>query len=450
MTLKASISGVRGIVGSGLIPPVIVDYISAFCSMLKKEGDVLVGRDSRTSGVMISNLVKSTIIACGRNVVDIGIAPTPVVLFGVNNRKFAGGVVITASHNTKEWNALKFINEKGKFLSPEEFKQLQERYEQKKFKFASFDALGKESNDNEILQSHIEKIVNFIDVERIKLANFRVIVDSVNGAGGPHSIKLLKRLGCDVICINEEPNGAFPHNPEPRPENLEELSQAVKDYKADIGFALDPDADRLVVVDENGNILSEELTLAFAISHYLENYNKKTNVVINLSTSRIIEDIANKYGTSVIRVPTGEINVTEKMEEIGAKIGGEGNGGVILPEVNKGRDAFVGMALILEYLAIKGMNVSEIVKYFPKYVLLKDKISSKMIKYANILENLLIEFKNERINTDDGVRIDFDDKWVLFRKSNTEPIIRIFAESKSEKEAIALINRIKKICGIGD
>ncbi len=449
MSLKASISGIRGIIGDSLTPTVIVDYLSSYMTLLAEDGDILIGRDSRISGDMITSLVKGTVNAHGRNVVDIGIAPTPAVLFGVLQDKFAGGIIVTASHNPKEWNALKLVNGKGKFLSQSEFEKLINLYHEKDFKFAKYDHLGKNSNNKTILSKHINKIFEFVNVQQINKANFRVVVDAVNGAGGPHAVNLLKKLGCDVICINEETTGNFAHNPEPTPENLAQLSEAVKNYKADIGFALDPDADRLVISDENGTILSEELTLALCIKHYLINY-KKTPIVTNMSTSRIIEDIAIKYDCEVFRVATGEINVTEKMEEIGSKIGGEGNGGIILPDINKCRDAFVGMALILEYLSKNGKKVSDIIKEFPKYVLIKDKISAKMIKYSNILENILIEFKNEKINTSDGVRIDFDNKWVLFRKSNTEPIIRIFAEARTENESFELIDSIKKICNIMD
>ncbi len=446
MSLKSSISGIRGIVGQSLTPQVIVDYVSAFSSVLN-DGKILIGRDSRASGQMIKQIIKGVLNATGRSVVDIGIVPTPVVLFGVANGDFAGGIIITASHNPEEWNALKLVNEKGKFLSPNEFINLSKKYEERKFKFCTYEKIGTNLVDSEIPSSHIKKIIDFIDIPSIKKSHFKVALDAVNGAGGIHTIDFLKNLGCDVIAINDEPTGIFAHPPEPKPVNLSQLSDTIKNHKADIGFALDPDADRLVVADENGKVLSEELTLALCVKHYLSKY-KKTDVVINQSTSRIIEDIADKYKCKVYRVPTGEINVTEKMEEIDSDIGGEGNGGIILRELNKCRDSLVGIALILEMLSKEKRNIGNIAKEFPEYVLIKEKISSETIDFSSIMVEIKLEFKEQKIDTQDGIRIDFNDKWVLVRKSNTEPIIRIFAESKSEESSRELVNKIKKIIAI--
>jgi phosphomannomutase len=446
MSLKASISGIRGIIGDSLTPQVIMDYVLSFSAILK-EGKILIGRDSRVTGEMILNIVKGVLNFCGRDVVDIGIVPTPVVLFGVLKGDFAGGIIVTASHNPEEWNALKLVNGKGKFLSHHEFNELSKLYESKRFKFVTHKKIGKVQNDDNIPLKHIAKIMEFIDIHSIQKLKLKVVLDSVNGAGGRHTVDFLTRVGCEVISINEAPTGVFAHPPEPKPEHLQELSKEVRNNKADIGFALDPDADRLVIADENGEVLSEELTLALCIQHYLARH-KKSDVVVNLSTSRIIEDIAKRHQCKVHRVPTGEINVTEKMEKINAKVGGEGNGGVILRDINKCRDALVGIALILEMLAKEKKQLSKIVEELPKYVLIKDKISSEKIAYSNILGNIIVEFKDQMIDTQDGIRIDFNDRWVLFRKSNTEPIIRIFAEAKNKEAALDLINKVKRVCKV--
>ena len=445
MSLKTSISGIRGIIGDSLNPQVLINYTSAFSSILK-DGDILIGRDSRPSGLMIRHLIQGVLNASGRNVTDLGIIPTPVVLFGVANGNYAGGIIITASHNTAEWNALKFVNSKGKFLSPDEYKKLMQIYEKNQYKYCDYNQIGNNYNNKDIPDDHIEKILKYIRIDIVKMLNFKVAIDTVNGASGPHIIKFLKKLGCEVFDINSEPTGKFSHPPEPTPVNLTGLSKFIKDKKVDIGFAIDPDGDRLVVADELGNILSEELTLALCVKHFLENY-EKSNIVINTSTSRIIEDLAENYKCKVYRVPTGEINVTEKMEKINARIGGEGNGGVILPELNKCRDSLVGIALILEMLSIEKSPISEIVKKFPEYIFIKEKISyhnDNDIPEDKINKIKLI-FSGQNIDTQDGIRVAFKDKWVLLRKSNTEPIIRIFAEAKSKNDAYDLINKIKKI-----
>jgi len=446
MSLKASISGIRGIVGESLTPQIIIDYVSAFSEILK-DGRILLGRDSRQTGNSISNIVKGVLNFLGRDVVDIGIVPTPVVLFGVLKEKFAGGIIITASHNPEEWNALKLVNGKGKFISPEEFEILTKKYNHKQFLYSTYENIGKCFFDKNLPSKHLGRVMEFIDTTSIRKLNLKVVIDAVNGAGGEHTIEFLKKVGCNIIPINIEPTGKFAHPPEPTPKNLQTLSNAVKENNANIGFALDPDADRLVIADENGLVLSEELTLALCIKHYLSRH-KKTDIVVNLSTSRIIEDIASKYQVEVYRVPTGEINVTEKMEAVNAKIGGEGNGGIIVKDINKCRDSLVGIALILEMLAKESKKLSEIVSQLPTYVLVKEKITSNNIVYSNLLGNLIVEFKGQKIDTQDGVRIDFNDKWVLFRKSNTEPVIRIFAEAKTKEDSVDLINKVKKICNI--
>ena len=446
MSLKASISGVRGIVGESLTPPIIFHYVMAFASIMK-EGKILIGRDSRISGEVIANFVKSTLNSAGRDVVDIGIVPTPVVLFGVKENDFAGGIIITASHNPEQWNALKFVNSKGKFISPEEFSLLQQKYNERKFSFSTYKNLGRMSSDAEIVKFHRKKILDFIDKKSIENKNFKVALDTVNGAGGDSSIDLLQELGCKIKDINTEPTGIFAHPPEPTPKNLTELSELIKKEDIDVGFALDPDGDRLVIADEKGCVISEELTLALCVKHYLSNY-EKTDVVINLSTSRVIEDVAKEYGCKVARVPTGEINVTEEMEKIGSTIGGEGNGGIIAYKINKCRDALVGIALILEMLAKTNKKLSEIIKQLPEYTLIKEKIEGENIDFAKVESSIKEIFKNEKIDTRDGIRVDFSDKWVLIRKSNTEPIVRIFAEAKTQSLAYELIEKVKNITQI--
>jgi len=445
MSLKASISGIRGIVGDSLTPQVIIEYINAFDQILTK-GKILIGRDSRTTGKMILSIVKGMLNSLGRDVVDIGIVPTPVVLFGVANEGFAGGIIITASHNPEEWNALKLVNGHGKFLSPIEFQKISELIIKKDFKYKSYKEIGQNSVDENIKKDHIDKIFKYVDSNSIKRSKFRVVIDAVNGAGGPHTIDFLKKTGCEVIAINDDPTGLFSHPPEPTPKNLQELSKTVKKHKADIGFALDPDADRLVISDSLGEVLSEELTLALCIYSYLK-YRKKTDIVINTSTSMIIEEIAKSFDVKVHRVPTGEINVTEKMEKIGSKIGGEGNGGIILPDINKCRDALVGIAMILELLYKEKKTLKELIADFPSFFLIKDKVKTDQIDISEINKRIELEFKGQNIDNQDGIRIDLGTKWVLLRKSNTEPIIRIFAESSSIKESESLISKVKKVCG---
>jgi len=446
MSIKASISGIRGIIGSSLTPKVIIEYVSAFSSIIG-DGKILLGRDSRVTGEMVSSLVKGVLSACGRDVVDIGIVPTPVVLYGVANGLFAGGIIITASHNPEEWNALKLVNKHGKFISPKEFEILSNSYSTKDFFYSDYKGIGKFFFDDKIASEHQKKIFNFIDNNLIKSKKFKVALDTVNGAGGLLTIKFLESLNCQVKKLNVEPTGLFSHPPEPTPKNLTDLSKEMKKEKQDVGFALDPDGDRLVIADENGDILSEELTLALCVKHFLSNY-KKTDIVINLSTSRVTEDVAKEFGVNVLRVPTGEIHVTEEMERLGSLLGGEGNGGIIAAELNKCRDALVGIGFILEMLAKENKTIGELVNELPKYYLQKEKINAANVDFMRIENDIKTKFVNEKIDLRDGIRIDFKDSWVLIRKSNTEPIIRIFAEALSEKSACQLVDEIKNICKI--
>ena len=446
MSLKASISGIRGIVGESLTPDVIVKYVSAYSQMMPA-GPILLGRDSRPSGDVLCNFVAYLLNCLGREVIEIGIVPTPTVLFCVKEKGYAGGIVITASHNPIEWNALKLVNSKGKFLSPAEFAKLSELVEQGKFDYAVWDKLGKSEKMHDMALLHLEKVLNFVDVEKIKAKNFKVVIDTVNGAGGPIGAKLLRTLGCEVIEINTETTGYFAHPPEPTPVNLTQLSEKMKECGADVGFALDPDADRLVLAGSDGEILSEEYTLALCADHYLSS-KEKTDLVINLSSSRLCDDVAAKHGVKVLRVPTGEIHVTESLEQTGAKLGGEGNGGVILPQINKCRDTLVGMALILEYLANNGKKIEDCAEEIGNYSFIKTKFQVTDIDLTKTEALLKEKFPDGKLNNSDGLRLDFDDSWVLIRKSNTEPIVRVFAEAKSEQRALELIESVRNIAGI--
>ena len=446
MSLKASISGIRGIVGESLTPDVIVKYVSAYSQMMPA-GPILLGRDSRPSGDVLCNFVAYLLNCLGREVIEIGIVPTPTVLFCVKEKGYAGGIVITASHNPIEWNALKLVNCKGKFLSPAEFAKLSELVEQGKFDYAVWNKLGKSEKMHDMALLHLEKVLNFVDVEKIKAKNFKVVIDTVNGAGGPIGAKLLRTLGCEVIEINTETTGYFAHPPEPTPVNLTQLSEKMKECSADVGFALDPDADRLVLAGSDGEILSEEYTLALCADHYLSS-KEKTDLVINLSSSRLCDDVAAKHGVKVLRVPTGEIHVTESLEQTGAKLGGEGNGGVILPQINKCRDTLVGMALILEYLANNGKKIEDCAKEIGNYSFIKTKFQVTDIDLTKTEALLKEKFPDGKLNNSDGLRFDFDDSWVLIRKSNTEPIVRVFAEAKSEQRALELIESVRNIAGI--
>lgn len=446
MSLKASISGIRGVIGESLTPQIIVDYVSAFASILP-DGDIVIGRDSRPSGPCITDMVKSVLNSMGRNVVDVGIVPTPTVLFLVGSIGYAGGIVITASHNPIQWNALKLVNSKGRFLSPSEFGKLSDVYNLRKFNYCSYDKIGVSENKFSMSNLHIDNIMKFVDAEKIASRKFKVVLDTVNGAGGPISITLLEKLGCEVIAINTETTGVFAHPPEPTPVNLKELSENVKKHSADIGFALDPDGDRLVLCGSDGVVLSEEYTLAVAVRHYISTRGK-TPVVINLSTSRLSVDSAQSMGCEVIKVPTGEIHVTEKLFEIGAKIGGEGNGGIIIPEVNSCRDALSGMAVILEALSFNKCSIEKLSEECGSYVLIKEKVETSDFNADNAALILKNKFPDGIINTEDGLRIDFETGWVLIRKSNTEPIVRVFAEEVTTEKCESLISQVREAAGL--
>lgn len=449
-TLMISVSGIRGIVGDGLDPEVLVRSTSAFADFCGT-GKIVVGNDGRISGEMVRNLVVGTLTAKGNDVIDIGICPTPTVLFNVKHLNAAGGIQISASHNPNEWNALKLLNSKGEFLSPEENIEFLKKMDDATRHFARWDKLGKVIDYKKGLDNHINAVLkmDFIDVEKIKAKKFKVLLDCVNGAGAYSMPKLLKKLGCKVIELNCEKNGIFPRLPEPIPENLTETFEAVRKHKADLGIVVDPDVDRLVLITEGGEPFGEENTITQAVKYYLSK--KKGNVAVNLSTTRAVDDVANEFGCEVFRAPVGEANVVKKMKEVNAVIGGEGSGGVIVPDVNFGRDALVGTVIALQHLVKTRCKMSTLKRSLPQYFIVKKKIEIGTSNPDEILKKMVEKYKSARINQDDGLRIDLDDHWVHLRKSNTELIIRCIVEAKSKEDAekfaeqyLAELNQLQK------
>ncbi len=439
-TLMVSISGIRGIVGDGLDPNSIIKYTSAYAEFIGK-GKVVVGRDARITGDMVNQLVTGTLMAKGLDVINIGICPTPTVQYTVKELNADGGIAISASHNPNEWNALKLLNSTGQFMTPEENKTMLEKLDDADRNYKRWDEIGKNSFYNEGMQNHVNAVLSmkYIDLEAIRKRKFRVLVDCVNGAGAYVIPQLLREFGCEVIEMNCEKSGIFPRLPEPLPENLTETFSAVKESKADLGIVVDPDVDRLVLIANDGIPFGEENTITQAVKFILSK--TKGGVVVNLSTTRAVEDVAKEYGCEVFRSKVGEANVVKKMKEVNAVIGGEGSGGVIYPELHYGRDALVGIALTLQHLAEFGGTLSELKNSLPSYFIEKRKIDLPDTETDKIMDSLTKEFESGSINTDDGLRIDFEDHWVHFRKSNTEPIIRIITEGKSKEAAIELIDK---------
>jgi phosphomannomutase len=405
---------------------------------------IAVGRDSRVSGEMAHHAVLSGLLAAGCRVVDLGMVPTPTVQLAVEDHRAAGGLVITASHNPQQWNALKFIGPDGLFLGPRESARLWRLAHQARKSWAPWDRLGSVRSDDGAIGRHVDKILALpdISVRALRRRKLHVVVDTVNGAGSLIAPQLLKKLGCQVIAINAEPTGRFAHPPEPLPENLTQLSRAVRRAKADIGFATDPDVDRLAVVDEKGRPLGEEYTLALAVEFVLQR--RRGPVVINMSTTRAVEDIAGRFGAAVVRTPVGEIHVARRMKRVGAVIGGEGNGGVILPDLHLGRDAPVGMALILQHLYESGGTVSQMVESLPPYVMVKRRLSVPRQQMDLVERKLSAQFRGQRIDRADGIRVDFDRTWLHLRRSNTEPIVRIYTEAPSGEEAVSLYRDVAR------
>ncbi len=430
-TLMVSISGIRGIVGDGLDPNVIVNFTSAYADFIGK-GKVVVGRDARITGDMVNSIVTATLNAKGIDVVDIGICPTPTVQYTVKNLNAQGGIAISASHNPNEWNALKLLNSTGQFMTPEENKELIKILDKSEISFKKWNEIGLTNFYSEGIKKHKDDVLNLenINKEEIRNRKFKVLVDCVNGAGVYVIPELLRDFGCEVIEYNCEKTGIFPRLPEPIPENLVDTLKAVKNHKVDLGVVVDPDVDRLVLITDKGEPFGEENTITQAVKFILSK--QKGNVVVNLSTTRGVDDVARENNCEVFRSPVGEANVVKKMKEVDAVIGGEGSGGVIYPALHYGRDALVGIAITLQHLLEFSGTMDELKKSLPQYFITKMKIEIGTNNPDTIIDQLKNIYRSCKTNTDDGLRIDFDDHWVHFRKSNTEPIIRIITEAKDK------------------
>ena len=430
--LMISISGVRGVIGEGLTPEVMLNFAQAYGSFCNG-GRVVVGRDSRVSGPMLHNAVTAGLMAVGCEVIDLGVAPTPTVKIATHNLHAAGGLVITASHNPVMWNGIKMLASDGLFLDEEQGKDvLKIRDAGTSPSIKKWDGIGKASAYERALDDHLAAVyaLPFIDAEKIRRKRFRVAADCVNGSGGAILRKLLEHFGCDFVLLNEAPTGRFTHNPEPTPENLGELCEAVKQHRAHVGLAVDPDADRLALVSEKGVPLGEEYTLALAAAFLLPK--RPGKVVVNLSTSMVIDDLAAQNGCTVERTKVGEIHVAKHMRAMNAVIGGEGNGGVILPDVHLGRDAMVGVAMILQQLADFGGSLSALNASLPQYIMRRRKVElSDGLNPKAVLEKIAEKYRHENLNTQDGIKILRDKSWVQVRASNTEPILRIMAEASN-------------------
>jgi len=441
--LIRSISGIRGLVNSDLTPQSCYDFASAMDQVLH-DGVIMICRDTRSSGEDLLENVSGQLLKCGRNVITLGIVPTPTIQFMVQNTEAQGGIVITASHNPIEWNGFKFIRNDGTFFQPDECQKLFSKIDKDHISKQN-DSIGEIVQDINAVQKHIINIIGLscIDVNQIRKRRFKVVIDAVNGAGYDAVPQLLETLNCEVIRINCDPSGDFVRGPEPLANNLVMLSETVKETNADIGLALDPDADRLAVVSNKGKPIGDEYTLALAADGYIRQKKSKETFVINLSTSMILEKIAKKNNCKVISTAVGEINVVEKMIEIGAELGGEGNGGVILKESHLGRDSLVACALVLNRLAQTNESIHDIFLGLPQFIIVKDKIKLS----SNDLDDLIAYSKNifedAKINMEDGTKFVWEDKWIHLRKSNTEPIVRIYAEAKDKKIAQDLINKVK-------
>ena len=453
MSLIKSISGIRGTiggnVGDNLTPLDAVKFASAYGSWLLKRNKskskltVVIGRDARISGKMISSLVANTLVGLGIDVIDLGLSTTPTVEVAVPLEKADGGIILTASRNPKQWNALKLLNEKGEFLNADDGSLILDMAANDDYLFAEVDNLGTYSKDKSYVQKHIDEVLNLelVDVEAIKKANFKVVVDAVNSTGGIFIPALLEELGVECVKLYCEPNGQFPHNPEPLKEHLGDISKLVVEEKADCGIVVDPDVDRLALVCEDGSMFGEEYTLVACADYVLSK--KPGNTVSNLSSSRALRDVTQKHGGTYNASAVGEVNVVQLMKDSNAIIGGEGNGGIIYPASHYGRDSLVGVALFLSLLANKKISCRALRASYPSYFMSKNKIQlTPQINVDKILEQMADKYQNEDISTIDGVKIDFENEWVHLRKSNTEPIIRIYTESTSQENADNLAARI--------
>ena len=462
MTLIKSISGIRGtiggVVGDNLTPIDAVKFASAYGTFIKnnssnKSPKIVVGRDARISGSMISQLVTNSLVGLGIDVIDLGLSTTPTVEIAVPLEKADGGIILTASHNPKQWNALKLLNSKGEFLDAKAGEDILNIAENDDYVFSDVDNLGTIATDDSYIDKHIESVLNLklVDIEKVKQANFKVVVDAVNSTGGITIPKLLRKMGVEVVELYCEPTGHFPHNPEPLKEHLGDLAAKVVETKADLGLTVDPDVDRLAFMSEDGEMFGEEYTLVACADFVLG----KTpgNTVSNLSSSRALRDVTEKHGGTYTASNVGEVNVVATMKATNTVVGGEGNGGIIYPESHYGRDSLVGVDLFLTHLAEKKCTVSELRASYPTYFMSKNKITlTPTLDVDGILSAMADKYKHEEVTATDGVKIDFEESWVHLRKSNTEPIIRIYTEAKSQSKAdnlaIDTIKEIKEIAGI--
>ena len=462
MTLIKSISGIRGTiggeVGENLTPIDIVKFTIAYTRFIASKNEakrlrIVLGRDARISGEMVNDIIEGTLLGCGADVINVGLCTTPGTEMAVITHKADGGIIITASHNPKQWNALKLLNEKGEFLNAEEGKQVLALAEDESFLFPDVDTIGKVISREDFNPTHIDQVLalDLVDAEKVKARKFKVVVDAVNSIGGVVIPALLRRLGCEVVELNCEPTGHFAHNPEPLAENLIEISEVIVKEGADLGVVVDPDVDRLALVNEDGTMFGEEYTLVAVADYILQH--TKGNTCSNLSSSRALSDVTVAHGGSYAASAVGEVNVVTKMKETGAVIGGEGNGGVIYPELHYGRDALVGVALFLTYLAELNIPMTELRKRYPAYFASKNKIElTPAIDVDKVLATIKERYAHERVNDIDGVKIDFAEHWVHLRKSNTEPIIRIYVEAKSQEYADEVaqqfIAELKEVAGV--
>jgi phosphomannomutase len=455
MALIKSISGIRGTIGGKpgetLSPLDVVRFSAAFGTWLIQQSankKVIIGRDGRISGEMVQRLVVSTLNALGLDVVDVGLSTTPTVEMAVTFNQAAGGIILTASHNPKEWNALKLLNHKGEFISGDDGAEVLKIASNDDYFFASVDKLGSYSFNETALQEHIAAVVNYplVNIDAIKKRKFKIVVDAINSSGAFAVPDMLKSLGVaakDIIVLNSEVNGKFAHNPEPLPQHLTELCNEVNKHKADLGIAVDPDVDRLCFVCEDGTLFGEEYTLVAVADYILQH--KKGNTVSNMSSTRALKDVTLKHGGEYFSSAVGEVNVVNKMKEVNAVIGGEGNGGIIVPDLHYGRDALIGIALFLSHLALENKSVRQLRNSYPDYFMSKNKIELENgVDINKIFLGIQSKYKNNPVNTDDGLKIEFDNDWVHLRTSNTEPIIRIYAESNFDTTANNIAKQLMK------
>jgi len=456
MALIKSISGIRGTIGGktneNLTPVDIVKFAAAYGSWILQQGSnrkIVIGRDGRISGEIVSNLVVHTLMSLGLDVIDLGLSTTPTVEMAVTFEEAAGGIILTASHNPKEWNALKLLNCKGEFISADEGKLILSAAEKEDFKFAPVDKLGSYTRDESLLQKHIDAVIGYelVDATAVKKKNFKIVIDAINSTGAIAVPALLKQLGVtDIVVLNETVNGHFAHNPEPLPEHLKDLSQAVVKHKADLGIAVDPDVDRLCFVCEDGSMFGEEYTLVAVADYVLSR--RKGNTVSNMSSTKALKDITIRHGGEYFPSMVGEVNVVNKMKSVQAVIGGEGNGGIIVPDLHYGRDALIGIALFLTHLAKSKKSIRHLRNTYPDYFISKNKIElTNGTDVQTIFEKIKDQYRNQPVNDEDGLKIEFDNDWVHLRTSNTEPIIRIYAESNFETTADNIAKRLMQDIG---